>query len=159
MLRDPQTQTTIDRDTFTITFTRTIGAPPARVFDAWTRPEDITRWWDPTGRPLAACRVDLRVGGEFLFTNAGDVHSPPFAGTYRRIERPNELEFAALGAIGTVRLAAVAGGTAMTVSIRCATAAHFAQFLAIGIPDGTARTLDNLAAHLAAEPRGAAVTR
>lgn len=149
MLSDPQTCTTIDRDTFTITFTRAIAAEPARVFDAWTEPQHLTWWWDPTGRPLAACTVDLRVGGAFTFTNAGDAHSPPFAGVYRRIERPTELVFDALGAHGTVHLAAQGGGTAMTVSIRCASAEQLAQFVALGVADNTARTLDNLAAHLA----------
>ena len=149
MLADPQTQTRIDRDTFTITFTRRIAAAPARVFDAWTEPRHVTQWWDPTGRPLAACTIDLRVGGTFTFTNAGNAHSPPFAGTYTRIDRPRELAFDALGAAGTVHLADDAGGTAMTVSIRCASAEHLAQFVALGVADGTARTLDNLAAHVA----------
>lgn len=142
--------TTVDRDTFTITFTRTIAAEPARVFDAWTRPGDVTRWWDPTGRPLAACTIDLRVGGAFSFVNDGNAHSPPFAGVYRRIEPPFALAFDALGAVGTVELAATGGGTAMTVSIRCASAEHLAQFVSRGVADGTARTLDNLAAHAAA---------
>ena len=43
----------------------------------------------------------------------------------------------------------VAGaGTSMTVSIRCANAEHLAKFVELGVAEGTARTLDNLVAHL-----------
>ena len=133
MIPPAATGTTIDHQTFTITFERTFVAPPEDVFDAWTQPAHLTRWWDPTGTPLASCRVDLRPGGAFEFVN--QAHSPPFAGTYRVIERPARLEFDALG---------------MRVTIRCASAEHLAQFLQHGVDVGTAKTLDNLVAHLRA---------
>src|SRR5512141_91516 len=114
------TKTTIDRSNFTITFRRTLGASREQVFDAWTRPEHIEHWWDPTGTPLSECLVDLRPGGSFKFTNQDSAHSPPFSGVYRRIERPSLLEFDALGAVGTVQLDAKESATYMTVSIRCA---------------------------------------
>ncbi|MBK7078578.1 MAG: SRPBCC domain-containing protein [Myxococcales bacterium] len=148
MIPPAATGTTIDHQTFTITFERTFVAPPEDVFDAWTQPAHLTRWWDPTGTPLASCRVDLRPGGAFEFVN--QAHSPPFAGTYRVIERPARLEFDALGAAGTVSLTARDGATHMRVTIRCASAEHLAQFLQHGVDVGTAKTLDNLVAHLRA---------
>jgi uncharacterized protein YndB with AHSA1/START domain len=42
-------QTTIDDQTFTIAFERNLSASPDEVFDAWTRPDQISEWWDPTG--------------------------------------------------------------------------------------------------------------
>ena len=92
MLTAEQTKTTIDHPTFTITFKRKLGASPEAVFDAWTRPEQISDWWDPDGVPLRECSIDLRVGGEFKLVDRG--HSPPFAGVYRVIERPSLLVFA-----------------------------------------------------------------
>lgn len=137
--------TTIDHATHTIRFERHFAASPAAVFDAWTDPQQIARWWDPTGTPLAACEVDLTVGGAFSFTMASH-HAPPFAGVYRAIDRPATLVFDALGAEGTVHLTDEDGGTRMVVLIRCASAEHLAQFVARGVQVGTDRTLDNLVA-------------
>jgi uncharacterized protein YndB with AHSA1/START domain len=146
---DP-TRTHLDRENFTITFERRFAAPREVVFDAWTHPDQIGRWWDPSGAPLAACVIDLRPGGNFCFTNQDSAHGPPFAGVYRVVDRPARLVFDALGALGTVTLAERDGGTWMTVSIRCASAEHFEQFLRLGVHDGTGRTLDNLVAFVAA---------
>jgi uncharacterized protein YndB with AHSA1/START domain len=144
MLSDEKTKTIIDRDTFTIRFQRQFGAPCDQVFAAWTEPEHITHWWDPTGAPLSECVIDLRPGGTFKFTNQDSAHSPPFTGVYRVVERPSELVFEVLGAVGTVHLESKDGTTHMTVSIRCASGDHLAQFLKIGVDVNTDRTLDNL---------------
>ena len=40
-----------------IVITRTFDAPRTLVFDAWTKPEHIAHWWDPTREPLAQCDV------------------------------------------------------------------------------------------------------
>ena len=141
-------KTTIDRSTFTITFQRRFGATREVVFAAWTEPEHIRHWWDPTGEPLSECTVDLRPGGSFKFTNRDSAHSPPFTGVYRVIERPRELVFDALGAVGTVRLEVDDGATHMTVSIRCASAEHLEQFLKVGVDVNTEKTFDNLGGYL-----------
>jgi len=140
------TTMTIDRTTFTITFQRTLRASRDDVFDAWTQPEQLAQWWDPSGARLAKCTVDLRVSGAFYFENQG--HSAPFQGVYRLIERPTKLVFEALGAVGTVTLEADGGTTRMQVSIRCTSAEHLEQFVKIGADVNTARTLDNLAGHV-----------
>lgn len=145
---DPRTPTSVDHSTFTLTFARTIAASPADIFDAWTKPDEISQWWDPEGVPLQQCTIDLRVGGAFSFVNRG--HSPPFTGFYRVIERPSLLVFDAMGAVGTVRLDADgAERTRMTVTIRCSGREHLEQFMKLGIAAGTERTLDNLVAHAA----------
>lgn len=143
-MNDPtKTKTSIDQSTFTIRFERELAAAPEAVFDAWTDPEQLRVWWDPTGAPLADCAVDLRPGGAFCFTNASQ-HGPPFSGVYRVVSRPAELVFDAMGAVGTVRLEARGDTTRMTVTIRCSSAEHLQQFIALGVDAGTARTLDNL---------------
>ncbi|HEY5957794.1 MAG TPA: SRPBCC domain-containing protein [Polyangiaceae bacterium] len=142
------TDTTIDHDTFTITFKRAFAAPREQIFDAWTQAEHIKHWWDPTGLPLSGCVVDLRPAGTFTFTNQDSAHSPPFSGVYRVIDRPSTLVFEALGAIGTVKLDALDGATQMTVTIQCASAEHFTQFLKLGVDTNTDRTFDNLVAYM-----------
>jgi uncharacterized protein YndB with AHSA1/START domain len=142
-------KTTVDRSTLTLTFQRAFPVSRERVFDAWTIPEQVAQWWDPDGVPLTECRIDLRPGGSFTFANRGNAHSPPFTGTYRLIERPSELVFDALGAVGTVKLRAdTASSTHMTVTIRCGSAEHLEQFLKLGVHTNTDRTFDNLVAHL-----------
>jgi len=64
------------------------------------------------------------------------------------VERPAELVFDAMGALGTVRLESDAGTTRMTVTIRCASAEHLAQFVKLGVHEGTDKTLDNLVVHV-----------
>lgn len=146
----------INRETLTITFERRLRATPEDVFDAWTRPEDIAEWWDPTGTKLTKCEIDLRVGGTFHFENAG--HGPPFAGVYRVVERPGKIVFDALGSVGTVALTADGATTCMKVEIRCPSVEHFDHFVKLGVHTGTAQTLDNLVARMQkrAEGRGAA---
>lgn len=144
-----QTKTTIDRATFTITFQRTFPAPREDVFDAWTKPDQLAEWWDPTGVRLAECEIDLRPGGSFKLVNRDSAHSPPFAGVYRVIERPSLLVFDAMGALGTVRIDEAKNATHMTVTIRCSSAEHLETFIKLGVDAGTDKTLDNLVAFVA----------
>lgn len=141
-------KTVIDHATFTITFSRTFAASREEVFDAWTQPDKISQWWDPSGARLRECTIDLREGGAFKFVNRDNAHAPPFAGVYRTIERPAMLVFEAMGAVGTVKLERCDNLTAMTVSIRCASAEHIGHFLQLGVDVGTDQTLDNLVAYL-----------
>ncbi len=60
-----------------------IAAPPARIFELWTRPDDLVRWW-----PEAA-EVEQRVGGRIrLVFGPGDV-----TGEITRYEPPHALAF------------------------------------------------------------------
>src|SRR5215470_8301009 len=47
--------------------TRTFNAPARIVFEAWTKPELLKRWWAPKsfGVELLSCEVDARVGGRY----------------------------------------------------------------------------------------------
>ena len=49
--------------------TRTFNGPPRIVFEAWTKPELLKRWWAPksTGWSLISCEADVRVGGRYRF--------------------------------------------------------------------------------------------
>lgn len=139
----PMPRSQADPATHTLSFARQIAAPPEVIFDAWTRPEQVTVWWDPSGTPLAACTIDLRPGGGFSFVHQG--HGFPFTGVYREIERPTRLSFDANGAAGEVRLTAQDGGTRLEVRIVAPSAEHFANLVRFGVQDGTDGTLDNLA--------------
>jgi uncharacterized protein YndB with AHSA1/START domain len=49
--------------------TRTFNAPARVVFEAWTRPELMKRWWVPKSMnmSLLSCEMDVRVGGKYRF--------------------------------------------------------------------------------------------
>ena len=135
----------IDRTHFAIRLERLLDAPPQAVFDAWTRPEELSQWWDPAGAPLARCDIDLRVGGSFSFVP--DAHPDmPFSGTYREIDAPSRLVFEAFGALGTVSLHSAGNKTHLRVTIVCSSGEHLEQYIKMGVDVGTAQTLDNLVA-------------
>jgi uncharacterized protein YndB with AHSA1/START domain len=146
-MTDPA-QFVLDRTAHSITLRRRVNASPERVFDSWTRVDLISRWWDPTGRPLAGCEIDLRVGGRFRLINEG-FEAHPFEGFYTDISPPNRIAFEAMGAAGTVTLDRDGDATLMTVSMTCGSAEQLEQFVAMGIGEGTARSLDNLVAMMA----------
>lgn len=71
-------------------------ASPEEVFDAWTNPAVLARWWGvrPTQRS-PGCDVDLRVGGRYLLQmqdhDTGVVVA--VAGEYREVDRPHRLAY------------------------------------------------------------------
>jgi uncharacterized protein YndB with AHSA1/START domain len=66
---------------------RTFNGPARIVFEAWTRPELLKRWWAPksTGVSLLSCEADVRVGGKYRF-EFGQGGSEPMAFFGRYIE-------------------------------------------------------------------------
>ena len=46
---------------------RTFNAPRRRVWLAWTEPEQMVRWWGPKGFTVPSCRMNVQVGGDYLF--------------------------------------------------------------------------------------------
>jgi len=54
--------------------TRTFNAPARIVFEAWTTPELLMRWWAPKsmGVPLLSVEADVRTGGRYRFVFGRD---------------------------------------------------------------------------------------
>jgi len=72
-----------------IVLTRVFDAPRHLVFDAFTKPELLKRWFGPRGWSLALCEVDLRVGGTFRFVlRRPDGTEMGMRGVYREITPP-----------------------------------------------------------------------
>ena len=67
--------------------TRTFNAPARIVYEAWTKPDLLKRWWAPksTGLTLLSCEADVRVGGSYRF-EFGQEGSKPMAFFGRYIE-------------------------------------------------------------------------
>src|SRR3954462_5491084 len=65
--------------------TRTFDGPPRIVFEAWTKPELLMRWWAPksSGVSLLSCETDVRTGGRYRFAFGQDgAESMVFFGKY-----------------------------------------------------------------------------
>jgi len=63
-------RTTVERKSEReLVVTRTFNGPARIVFEAWTKPELLKRWWAPKsmGVPLLSCELDARVGGGYRF--------------------------------------------------------------------------------------------
>ena len=73
-----------------VVLTRVFGAPRRMVWDAFTKPELLKRWFGPRGWTLDICEVDLRVGGGFRFMLCGpDGARMGMRGVYREIVPPD----------------------------------------------------------------------
>ena len=82
-----------------LVWTHTFRAPARIVFDAWTKPEFVKRWWAPKSRgvEMVQCEADVRVGGTYVYSLArGGAIIATFSGKYLEIERPTKLVYTSL---------------------------------------------------------------
>ena len=79
----------------TLSISKTLAAPRERVFNAWTDPKELMRWFGPSEEfttPIA--EIDLRVGGKYRIQMKGpDGEAHTAIGTYREIVAPEKLVF------------------------------------------------------------------
>jgi uncharacterized protein YndB with AHSA1/START domain len=79
----------------TLTLRRTYPASREKIFQAWTDPQALSRWFAPS--PAHRCAevvADLRVGGRYrIDMRTPEGHSHPVGGVYREIRAPERLVF------------------------------------------------------------------
>ena len=79
-------RTTVERKSDReLVVTRTFNGPARIVFEAWTKPELLKRWWAPKsfGVTLLSCEADVRVGGTYRFVFGHAASTPmEFFGRY-----------------------------------------------------------------------------
>jgi uncharacterized protein YndB with AHSA1/START domain len=88
--------TTTDRSSEReVVVTRTFNGPARIVFDAWTKPELIMKWWTPTsfGITFISCEMDVRAGGTYRFVMGHPAFDQPMAfhGRYLEVEPPKRI--------------------------------------------------------------------
>lgn len=84
MILDPKTD---------LTFTRTINAPRAHVWECWTTPEHIKNFFVPKPHSIEKCEIDLRVGGKFNTTMNVAGNLMENEGVYLEVENGKRLVF------------------------------------------------------------------
>ena len=64
-----------------LVITRTFNGPARIVYDAWTKPELLKRWWAPKsfGVTMVSCELDVRAGGTYRFEFAHSAAPEPMA--------------------------------------------------------------------------------
>ena len=80
-------RTTVERKSeCELVVTRTFNGPARIVFEAWTKPELLKRWWAPKsfGMSFLSCETDVRTGGRyrFVFGHAASEQPMAFFGRY-----------------------------------------------------------------------------
>ncbi|MEH6725361.1 MAG: SRPBCC domain-containing protein [Hyphomicrobiales bacterium] len=73
---------------------RVVKGNAERVFGAWTRADQIMKWWGPAHISCPQCDVDLRVGGRYRIANLlPDGSTIWIIGQFLRIDQPHLLEY------------------------------------------------------------------
>jgi uncharacterized protein YndB with AHSA1/START domain len=142
--------TIVDDTSFEIV--RRFDAPAARVFEVWTRPEHVRRWWTDDSSPLTECTIDLRVGGRWRYALAGpDGTTLAWHGVYREIVAGSRLvstevfePFPDAEAVNTLTLVEQDGVTTLTAVVRHRTKEARDGHLESGMEAGLQLALDRV---------------
>ncbi|HEV3311940.1 MAG TPA: SRPBCC domain-containing protein [Chloroflexota bacterium] len=81
-------------DATSLGITRTIDAPREEIWNAWTDPAILARWWWPE-RFETTYAVDLRTGGGYRFvtTDVRHIGTLDLSGTFSVVEPPSHLSY------------------------------------------------------------------
>jgi uncharacterized protein YndB with AHSA1/START domain len=75
-----------------IVMTRVFDAPRKMLFDAFTKPELLKRWfYGPDGWTLSVCEIDLRVGGRYRYVWSRGDTKMGMGGVYKEIVPPEKI--------------------------------------------------------------------
>lgn len=141
---------------------RLFDAPVKTVWDAWTDPDQVAKWWGPRGFSTTTHSTDVRTGGSWIYT----MHGPNGVDYQSRVSYLEVEKFAKLvynhGANDnsppmfrvTVLFAEVGGKTQMEMTMRCPTPEAAAETRKIIKAAGGDSTWDKLGEYLAKETSG-----
>jgi Uncharacterized conserved protein len=137
---------------------RIFNAPPELVFDAYTQPEHLKRWWAPLPYTIPTCTVDLRPGGVWHYSMRspeGEVHWA--RSVYREIVRPERLEYTSTFAdehgnatddipeqLNKVTFEPFEGRTKLTIRVQFDSQADLQATLKMGMVEGMTMIFNHL---------------
>ncbi len=147
-----------------LVLTRTLDAPRALVFEAWTDPAQLAQWWGPHGFTNPVCEADPRPGGKlYIEMRWPDGPSHPMYGEFVEVVKPERLAFTSflkdeagtvyLRLLNTVTFAEADGKTVLTVSARVVNAGPGSEEPLSGMDEGWSQSLERLAAYVARRSR------
>jgi uncharacterized protein YndB with AHSA1/START domain len=96
---------TADRE---IIISRTVNAPRSLVWEAWTTPEHLAKWWGPNGFTITTKEFSFSEGGQWRFVMHGpDGRDYPNHIVFTKIEKPKVITHDHGGDDGKVHFQAV----------------------------------------------------
>lgn len=109
-----------------LVITRTFDGPAQLVFEAWTKPDLLMRWWAPKsfGITFLSCEADVRTGGSYRFVFGQPASDQPMAffGRYIEVTPPTRIvwtnEEGEEGSVTTVTFTERDGKTHLVLSDR-----------------------------------------
>ncbi|MBI3542135.1 MAG: SRPBCC domain-containing protein [Deltaproteobacteria bacterium] len=136
---------------------RLFHAPRTQVFDAWTDPKHLARWWGPREFTNPVCKLDARPGGAIdIHMRAPDGTLYPMKGEVREVKRPERFVFTGvvedergnvvLENLNTVTLAEKNGITTLTLTVKTLVATEAAAPKLAGMEEGWTQSLERLMA-------------
>jgi len=135
-----------------IVSTRVFDAPRERVFQAWTDPEHLARWWGPKGFTNTFHEFDPRPGGVWGFVMHGpDGVDYKNRSVFVEIVKPERIVFDHVSGPRfrvTATFAEEAGRTRLTWLMLFETAAEYEKVKGYAV-EGNRQNLDRLEAELA----------
>ena len=76
----------------TLTIEKTFNAPIKLIWDAWTQPEHILKWWAPNGMDIKVIEHEFKVGGKWKYAMPmPDGTAFISEGTYKEIIAPEKI--------------------------------------------------------------------
>jgi uncharacterized protein YndB with AHSA1/START domain len=146
-----------------IAMTRTFDAPRRLVFDAWTKPELLSRWLGVFGgHTMTTCEMDLRVGGTYRWVwSTPNKPDMGMGGVFREVVVPEKLVATEKfddpwyegQAVVTTTFTEKAGKTTVTSTMRYDSKKTRDAVLASPMETGVAASYDVLAGMLAEQQR------
>ena len=77
-----------------LVISRAFDAPRSLVFEAWTDPARLARWFGPRGFKIPSCKMDAREGGEFRICMRSPEGTDHWVrGVFREVSKPERLAF------------------------------------------------------------------
>ncbi|MEO8028750.1 MAG: SRPBCC family protein [Bryobacteraceae bacterium] len=136
-----------------VLLTRVFDAPRHLVYDAFTKPELLKRWFGPRGWSLAVCEIDLRVGGGFRFVMQGpNGETMGMRGVYRELTPPDRSvhvesfdDYPDSESVVTAVFTERAGKTTMSATVEYPSKEVRDIVLKTGMEHGAAESYDKLA--------------
>ncbi len=111
-----------------IVMTRTLDAPRALVFDAFSKPDLVRQWLlGPEGWSMPVCEIDLRVGGKYRYVwRHASGNEMGMGGVFREIVPPERIVSTEKfdqawypgEAVGTVTFVEQSGKTTVTQTVQ-----------------------------------------
>jgi len=137
---------------------RQFTAPRALMFQVFTQPEHLKRWWAPQPYTIPVCTIDLLPGGIWHYCMRSPEGQDQWArSVYREIVSPEKLTYTTTFAdehanpiegmpehLTTLIFTEEAGKTSVTAHVQFASAAALSVAVDIGMLQGMSMTWDYL---------------